>query len=74
MAQLNIPPYSGWRPRSMRLGKNRSETSDRSAKRSRLGNARDRFLYKSVGGKWSNPSLYKKLCQRVDGLHGKSRA
>lgn len=70
MASLNIAPYTGWTPRSMRMGRNRSETSDRSAKRSRLGNARDRFLYKSAKGWKSNPTRYGQLCVVANHLHG----
>jgi hypothetical protein len=56
------PPYSGWKPRSMRMGKSRHE-SDRVAKRGRLGNRHDRALYKSAKGHETNPTRYAQLCR-----------
>lgn len=65
-----VKHYSGWRPRSMRQGKSKHE-SDRGTKRSRLGNARDRALYKSPRAQRSNPEAYARLCRVADGLNGR---
>jgi len=70
MAQI-IPHYSGWRPRAMRAARRSSEGSkgmQREAKRSRLGNAQDRAIYKSAKG-YKNPR-YGDLCRRADDIHG----
>lgn len=63
-----IPPYSGWRPRSMRFGKHRHE-GERKAKREQLGNSRDRAIYKSAHG-YKNPR-WGVLCRIADLLNGK---
>lgn len=67
MAALVIAPYRGWRPYGMRVGRNNHE-GDRGTKRSRLGNSRDRALYRTC----KNPSnaRYVELCEKADDLNG----
>lgn len=66
------PPYTGWRPRSMRLGRSSSERGgmQRDAKRSRLGSADDRALYVNCKAHLSNPTRYMQLCKQADSLNG----
>lgn len=70
----NVPPYTGWRPRSMRRkGKGKTvavgDANSRKAKRTRLGNAKQRYLYKSAKGH-KHPD-YSRLCRVADKLNGK---
>jgi hypothetical protein len=55
----------------MRLGRNKTE-GERKTKRSRLGKAPDRALYKSCKGPWgpAGRAAYGRLCQKADALHG----
>lgn len=68
--KVEIAPYMGWRPRSMRFGNSRHE-GERGAKRERLGNAQDRALYKSAHAPRTNPARYAQLCSIADGLNGR---
>ena len=65
-----IPPYTGWRPRSMRFGKSRHE-GDRGSKRKRMGNREDRAIYTSAKG-WKHPR-YGILCALADSLNKMDR-
>lgn len=67
-----IPHYSGWRPRSMRVGRGGSSDAQSSGKRTRLSKAKsDRILYCSAKGYKQNPRRYKELCDRADQLNGR---
>jgi hypothetical protein len=63
--RLEIPPYSGWKPRAMRRGNSKHE-SDRGTKRSRLGNRLDRAFYKSCKSHKRNPDRWMKICTKVN--------
>lgn len=63
-----IPPYSGWRPASMRW-KAGSSDANRGSKRDNLGSASDRFIYKSAHG-YRHPE-YGRLCRRADTLNNR---
>lgn len=65
---VELPPYTGWRPFSLRAGRHRHE-GDRGSKRSRLGNAADRALYKSAKGH-KQAARYAELCKVADQLNG----
>lgn len=69
---LEIPPYSGWRPYSMRHGRGSSQgAKEKVAKRIRLSKAKsDRLLYTSAKGYKRNPERYAELCKKADSLNG----
>lgn len=68
---VEVPHYSGWRPRSMRVGRSTSD-SNRGSKRSRLSKAKaDRVLYCHPKAHKLNPERYAKLCEIADGLNGR---
>ena len=74
MSTVDVTDYSGWRPRSMRFGRGSSETGpQRETKRSRLGNATDRFIYTSARGHKNNPGQYARVCAMADLLNGNKR-
>jgi len=62
MAEMN------WRPRNMRSNKASSDSS-RNEKRSRLGNRRDRNLYKHAKGHKIDANRYAQLCKVADGMN-----
>ena len=68
-----IPPYSGWRPRSMRFGRSSSQgDAQKSGKRNRLSKAKsDKVLYCSTKGYKQNPGRYNELCAHADRLNGR---
>ncbi len=47
---------------------------DKEAKRSRLGNRRQRALYKHAKGKTLTTGEYERLCQKADSINGIRRA
>lgn len=59
---------SGWSPRSMRKSKNGMDGS-RKAKRTRLGNSKQRSIYISAHG-YMHPE-YGAICRRADKLNGR---
>jgi len=63
---MKLVGYSGYRPRAMRQGRAKHE-GDRGTKRARLGNARDRWIYKSAKGYKIQPR-YGELCHIADQL------
>lgn len=65
-----IPPYSGWRPRTNKGGHGGGST-DREAKRSKLGNSKQRAIYKSAHGYKDNE--YGMLCARADALNKRTK-
>ena len=68
MSKSTIPHYSGWKPRSLRNSKASSETGEkRGAKRSRLGNAKQRAIY--IHAKAYKHPEYSTLCVRADKLN-----
>lgn len=70
MINPDIPAYSGWSPRSMRSGGGSTETGpQREAKRSRLGNSKQRAIYKSAKGHLHNE--YSALCKRADKINNR---
>lgn len=72
--KLEIPPYTGWRPRSMRNGKGGGSGSggeSRNAKRSRVGNGADRSFWKNAHAHRLDPSRFARLSEKVRKLnHG----
>ena len=65
-----IPPYSGWKPRSERNSRNKSEGSalSRESKRSRvLGSAQNRRIYISAHGYKHRD--YAALCAKVSSFN-----
>lgn len=71
---LDVPPYSGWRPRSMRMRSRGGSDPNRDAKRSQLGTKADKMLYCSSRGYKNEPNRYAEICARVDTLKGNQRS
>lgn len=70
--KLEIPPYSGWRPRSMRYGRNNSSgDAQKNGKRNRLGKAIDKAIYCIPRVSKMFPEKYTKLCARADELNNR---
>ncbi len=70
---LELPPYSGWKPWSLKHGRGSSQgDSQKSAKRTRLSKAKgDRVLYTSPKGYKQNPGRYNELCVHADKMNGR---
>lgn len=70
---LELPPYSGYRPHAMRVGRTSSDSNaNRNGKRSRLSKSKaDRVLYCSPKGYKQNPRRYAELSAIADKLNGR---
>jgi hypothetical protein len=68
--KVKIPPYNGWRPRKAKGGHGGGST-DREAKRTKLGNSKQRAIYKSAHG-YKSPE-YSMLCARADALNKRDK-
>jgi len=72
---VELPPYSGWRPRELRKGRGGAgKDAQSSSKRTRLSKAKaDRVLYCSSKGHLHNPERYLELCAKADQINGMRR-
>lgn len=72
MATMELAPYSGYRPRSMRYArKSSSGDAQKSGKRGRLSpSAQDRMLFCSAKGHKINPKRFEELSNRAKNLNG----
>jgi hypothetical protein len=70
---VEVAPYTGWRPRSMRKGRGGSgdTSASRNQKRSRLGNRLDRNFFCWAKAPKSDPERYARLSKISDKLNGR---
>ena len=67
----SIKPYTGYRPRSMRMARaSSSGDSQKSGKRNRLGNRQDRGFWKLAHAHRIDPVRYARLSAKSDALNG----